>query len=345
MPSIAAFLEEAVTLHASDIHVGAASRVYARVLGQLRPISEQALSPEEIEPMIGEFLGPEQWARVQQTLEIDTSYTLPSGDRFRLNAFRERNGWNLVARHFSSRIRTIQELGLPEDILRRFADSNQGLILVTGPGRSGKSTTAAALIDHINANREDHIITIEDPIEFLHARKECLVNQRSVGPHTGSFAAALRGALREDPDIILVGEMRDTETMSLALTAAETGHLVIGTLHTQSAAATISRVINLFPAAERAQATASLAEVLVGIISQRLILDATGKAQVPAYEVLVNTMAVASLIHAHEYHKVASVLATGVREGMITLENCLKKMVAAKTITQASMDEILSEGL
>jgi twitching motility protein PilT len=343
MPSITDFLSEAVKLHASDIHIGAASRVYARVLGKLQAISEQPLTPEETEPMISSFLGPDQWARVQQTLEVDTSHTLESGDRFRLNVFLERNGWNLVARHFSSTIRSTKELGLPVDILKRFADSNQGLILVTGPGRSGKSTTAAALIDHINATREDHIITIEDPIEFLHPRKDCLVNQRSVGPHTGSFAAALRGALREDPDIILVGEMRDTETMSLALTAAETGHLVIGTLHTQSAAATISRVINLFPAAERAQATASLAEVLVGIISQRLIPDATGKALVPAYEVLVNTMAVASLIHAHEYHKVASVLATGIREGMVTLENCLKKLVADKVITQAAMDEILKE--
>jgi twitching motility protein PilT len=200
-------------------------------------------------------------------------------------------------------------------------------------------------VDHINATREDHIITIEDPIEFLHPRKECLVNQRSVGPHTGSFAGALRGALREDPDIIVVGEMRDTETMSLALTAAETGHLVIGTLHTQSAAATISRVINLFPAAERSQATASLAEVLVGIISQKLIPDSTGQALVPAYEVLVNTMAVANLIHSHEYHKVASVLATGMKDGMITLENSLKKLVADKRITQESMDLVLAEGL
>jgi len=343
MPSITDYLEQAVQQHASDLHLGAASKVYVRVLGNLRAVSEEILTADSMAEMLSVFLGVEQWAKVRQTLEIDTSHTLASGDRFRLNAFHERNGWNLVARHFSGRIRSASELGLPP-ILNRFADASQGLILITGPGRSGKSTTAAALVDHINSSRDDHIITIEDPIEFLHPPKRCLVNQRSVGPHTGSFASALRGALREDPDIIVVGEMRDTETMALALTAAETGHLVIGTLHTQSAAATISRVINLFPAAERAQATASLAEVLVGIVSQRLLLDAAGTALVPAVEVLVNTLAVANLIHSHEYHKVASVLATGLKEGMITVENSLKKLVADKSITQAVMDAVLAEG-
>lgn len=343
MPEISAYLEQAVGLHASDVHLASDSKVYVRVLGKLRALSEDIISGEAMDAMLAAFLPPDEWERLATSLEIDTSHTLAGGDRFRLNAFRERKGWNLVARHFPRHIRTVAELGLPP-VLTRFADANQGLILVTGPGRSGKSTTAAALVDHINGTREDHIITIEDPIEFLHPRKECLVNQRSVGPHTGSFANALRGALREDPDIIVVGEMRDTETMSLALTAAETGHLVIGTLHTQSASATISRVINMFPAAERAQATASLAEVLVGIVSQRLILNPEGAALVPAFEVLVNNMAVANLIHSHEYHKVASVLATGQRDGMVTLENSLKKLVADKHIAQAAMDEILAEG-
>ncbi len=344
MLELGEYLDTAVGLGASDVHVGADSRVYARVLGALKPLDGEPLKATEVEAALAAFLGPDDWARLGRQLEIDTSHTRPSGERFRVNAFRERKGWNLVARHFSKRPRSVEELGLPP-ILNRFADFSQGLILITGPGRSGKSTTAAALVDHINASREDHIITIEDPIEFLHPPKGCLVNQRSVGPHTGSFAAALRGALREDPDIIVVGEMRDTETMSLALTAAETGHLVIGTLHTQSAAATISRVINLFPAAERSQATASLAEVLVGIISQRLMRDAAGTGLLPAFEVLVNNMAVANLIHNHEYHKVASVLATGQRDGMITLENSLKRLVADKRITQAGMDEALAESL
>jgi twitching motility protein PilT len=344
MPLLDEHLQRAVELGASDLHLAADSPVYARVLGKLNPVSPEKLSPEQTEAIITEFLGPELNAKLRETLELDTSHTLPSGDRFRVNAFLERKGWSLVARHFSSHIRSVEELGLPP-ILNRFADSHAGLILITGPGRSGKSTTAAALIDHINSHRDDHIITIEDPIEYLHPRKRCLVNQRSVGPHTDSFAAALRGALREDPDIIVVGELRDTETMTLALTAAETGHLVIGTLNTNSAAATISRVVNLFPAAERAQAITSLAESLVGIISQRLLPNADGKDLVPAFEVLANTTAVANVIVSQEFHKLGSILSTGARDGMMTLSASLKQLVDHKTVTQAQMDQILSEEL
>jgi twitching motility protein PilT len=342
MATIDTYLEQAVKLNASDLHLGAGSKIYARVLGELKVLSDTELAPEEAESMMSAFLGPESWEKLQQTLEIDTSYTMPAGDRFRVNAFREKLGWNLVARHFSRKIRSVEELGLPH-ILNRFADANQGIILITGPGRSGKSTTAAALIDYINSRREDHIITIEDPIEFLHPNKKCLVNQRAVGPHTESFASALRGALREDPDIIVVGEMRDTETMSLAMTAAETGHLVIGTLNTNSAAATISRVINLFPAAERAQATIGLADSLVGIISQRLIPDTLGKELVPAFEVLVNTLAISNIINSNEYHKLASALTTGQNAGMVTLENSLKKLVTDLVIDKKIMEEILAE--
>ncbi len=337
-------LQKAVDMHASDLHIGADSPVYVRVLGQLKAVSDGPLSAADTDAMITEFLDPELNAKLRETLEIDTSTTLPAGDRFRLNIFKESKGWGLVARRFSRTIASVEELGLPP-ILNRFAESHQGLILITGPGRSGKSTTAAALIDYINARRDDHIITIEDPIEFLHPRKKCLVNQRAVGPHTDSFAAALRGALREDPDIIVVGEMRDTETMSLALTAAETGHLVIGTLHTNSAAATISRVINMFPSAERAQAATSLSEALVGIISQRLIPDATGKELIPAFEVLVNTLAVANVIVSNEYHKLGSLLATGMRDGMMTLSASLKALVDRQMITKQLMDELLAEEL
>jgi twitching motility protein PilT len=344
MSALNAYLEQAVQMSASDLHLGAGSKVYARVLGELKPITDAELTAEQAQGLIGGFLGPEQSATLQQTLEIDTSYTLPNGERFRVNAFRERKGWSLVARHFSKSIRSVEELNLPP-VLNRFADSHQGLILITGPGRSGKSTTAAALIDYINSRREDHIITIEDPIEYLHPRKKCLVNQRGVGPHTQTFASALRGALREDPDIIVVGEMRDTETMSLALTAAETGHLVIGTLNTNSAAATCSRVINLFPAAERAQATTSLSEALVGIISQRLIPSVSGKELVPAFEVLVNTLAVANVIATNEYHKLGSILSTGQKDGMVTLEASLKKLVDGQVIDKKKMEELLAEEL
>ena len=341
---IDAHLENAVSRGASDLHISADSPVYIRILGVLHPATENKLSPEEAQAMIAEMLGPQQTAKLQQTLELDTSYTLPNGERFRVNAFMERKGWSLVARHFSKTIRGFAELNLPPAV-NRFADAHQGLILITGPGRSGKSTTAAAIVDHINGTRDDHVITIEDPIEYLHLRKSCLVNQRSVGPHTDSFAAALRGALREDPDIILVGELRDTETMTLALTAAETGHLVIGTLNTNSAAATISRVVNLFPSAERAQATTSLSEALVGIVSQRLLPNADGKSLAPAFEVLVNNTAVANVILSGETHKLKSILATGQKDGMITLEAYLRDGESKGRFNKADVDGMLGEEL
>ncbi len=344
MPRIDQYMEAAVAQGASDLHVSADSPVYARILGVLQPLGDQRLNPQEAQDAIVELLGPQQTAKLQQVLELDTSYTIASGERFRVNAFMERKGWSLVARHFSKNIRGFTELALPPAV-NRFADAHQGLILITGPGRSGKSTTAAAIIDHINGTRDDHIITIEDPIEYLHARKKCLVNQRSVGPHTDSFAAALRGALREDPDIILVGELRDTETMTLALTAAETGHLVIGTLNTNSAAATISRVVNLFPAAERGQATTSLSEALVGIVSQRLLPTADGKALAPAFEVLVNNTAVANVILSGETHKLKSILSTGQKDGMITLEAYLRDGESKGRFSKADVDGMLGEEL
>ena len=342
MPSMDVYLEAAVSQGASDVHISSDSRVYMRQLGILRPVSDQVLAPDKVTHLITELLGPVQMGKLIETLELDSSYTLPDGERFRLNAFMEKKGWSLVARHFSKTIRTTEELGLPP-VLTKFAEAHQGLILITGPGRAGKSTTAAAIIDYINSRRDDHIITIEDPIEYLHPKKKCLVNQRGVGPHTGSFAAALRGALREDPDIIVVGELRDTETMSLALSAAETGHLVIGTLNTNSAAATVSRVINLYPSAERSQATTSLAETLVGIVSQRLIPTADGKALIPAFEVLVNTMAVANIIQTNEYHKLGSMIATGARDGMVTLANYMKGLLDKKLIDQAGYDAVMAE--
>ncbi len=344
MPSIDVFFETAVSQGASDIHISSDSKVYTRILGVLRPINDQIITPEKVEHMVTELLGPHVMGKLRIDLEIDTAYTLPDGERFRLNVFMEKKGWSLVARHFSKSVRTVAELGLPA-VLNRFADSHQGLILITGPGRSGKSTTAAAIVDYINERREDHVITIEDPIEYLHPKKKCLVNQRGVGPHTDSFASALRGALREDPDIIVVGELRDTETVSLALSAAETGHLVIGTLNTNSASATISRVINLFPAAERGQATTSLSETLVGIISQRLIPGLDAKSLVPAFEVLVNTLAVANVIMSNEYHKLGSILATGQKEGMVTLASYMKGLLDKQLISRPAYENILAEEL
>jgi len=341
MPELDQYLQACVECKGSDLHVASESPVYVRQLGRLTPIT-QPLSVADCERMIFEVLEPAVAERIRTEWEVDTAYTMPNGERFRVNAYRQRKGWDAVFRHFSSQVPSIDGLGLPP-ILKKFSDANQGLILITGPGRSGKSTTCAALVDHMNSESDEHIITIEDPIEYIHQRKKSLVNQRSVGPHTASFSSALRSALREDPDIIMVGEMRDYETMSLALTAAETGHLVIGTLHTGSAAATISRVVNLFPAAEQSQAIASLSESLVGIVSQRLLLNADGLSMVPAFEILVNSLAMANTIRSEEYHKIPSMVATGGSAGMQTMEAAIKGLVAAKKITQAQADEILSE--
>jgi twitching motility protein PilT len=342
MPKVDQYLQTCIDQKGSDLHIASESPVYVRQLGMLKPVTAEPLPIQDCEELIFEILDPAALAKLKEDWEVDTSYTLANGERFRINAYRQRKGWDAVFRHFSSQVPSIDGLDLPP-ILKKFSDANQGLILITGPGRSGKSTTCAALVDYMNENSEEHIITIEDPIEYVHKRKKSLVNQRSVGPHTASFSAALRSALREDPDIIMVGEMRDTETMSLALTAAETGHLVIGTLHTGSAAATISRVINLFPAAEQSQAIASLSESLVGILSQRLLVNAEGNAMVPAFEILVNSLAVSNTIRSEEYHKIPSMILTGAAQGMQNMETALRGLVAAKKITQAQADEILVE--
>ncbi|MGH7740011.1 MAG: type IV pilus twitching motility protein PilT [bacterium] len=342
MPKLDAYLQTCVDQKGSDLHLASEARVYLRRLSRLTPLTEKSISAQECEEMIFEILDPATSERLKTDWEVDTSYTLANGERFRVNAYRQRRGWDAVFRHFSSRVASIDELGLPP-ILKKFADSNQGLILITGPGRCGKSTSCAALVDYLNSESDEHIITIEDPIEYIHQRKKSLVNQRSVGPHTASFSAALRSALREDPDIIMVGEMRDTETMSLALTAAETGHLVIGTLHTASAAATVSRVVNLFPAAEQSQAIASLSESLVGIISQRLLVNAEKTAMVPAFEILVNSLAMSNTIRDGDTHKIPSMILTGGAHGMQSMEASMRELVASKKVDQAQVDEIMAE--
>ena len=342
MPKVDPYLQTCVDHKGSDVHISSDSPVYMRHLSRLKALTEQPLMIQDCEELIFEILDPAAAARLKEEWEVDAAYTMANGERFRVNAYRQRKGWDAVLRHFSSKVPSIDELGLPP-ILKKFSDANQGLILITGPGRCGKSTTCAALVDYMNGESDEHIITIEDPIEYIHQRKKSLVNQRSVGPHTASFSAALRSALREDPDIIMVGEMRDYETMSLALTAAETGHLVIGTLHTGSAAATISRVVNLFPASEQSQAVASLSESLVGVVSQRLLVNAEGTAMVPAFEILVNSLAMANTIRDGEYHKIPSMITTGISQGMQTMEGSLRGLVAAKKISQVQADEILAE--
>jgi twitching motility protein PilT len=342
MAKVDSYLQACVDQKGSDLHVASGSPVCIRRLGRLLPFTPESLSAQECEDLIFEILEPATLERLKAEWEVDSTYTLANGERFRINAYRQRKGWDCVFRHFASKVRTIDELGLPP-ILKKFAEANQGLILVTGPGRCGKSTTCAALVDYLNEETEENIITVEDPIEYIHYRKKSAVNQRSVGSHTASFTSALRSALREDPDIIMVGEMRDHETMSLALTAAETGHLVIGTLHTGSATSTISRVVSLFPAGEQPQAIVSLAENLVGILSQRLLVDAEGTGMVAAFEILVNITAIANVIREGEFFKIPSLITTGTLQGMRTMGASLKALVAAKKITQAQVDEILAE--
>jgi len=265
----------------SDLHVAAGMPMMVRFLGEMQPLTNQAATPEQVTTFIHEILSVEQREQLIKHWELDSIYQSADGERFRMNVCKEQRGLAAVFRHIPARIRTLAELGLPP-VVGKFCLATQGLIIVTGPCRSGKTTTMASMLDWINANRNEHIITIEDPIEYMHQNNKSIISQRSVGSHTRSFANALRAALREDPDVILIGEIRDLETMSLALTAAETGHVVLTTLHTAGAPATVNRVINLYPPAEQAQAQTTLAECMLGIVSQQLIKNAGGDDMVAA---------------------------------------------------------------
>jgi twitching motility protein PilT len=331
MPKLDQYLQVCIDGKGSDLHIASESPVYIRQLGRLQPITE-ALPIQTCEELIFEILDPATAEKLKTEWEVDTSYTMANGERFRVNAYRQRKGWDAVLRHFSSRVASIDELGLPP-ILKKFSDANQGLILITGPGRSGKSTTCAALVNHMNQESEEHIITIEDPVEYIHLRKRSLINQRSVGPHTASFSSALRSALREDPDIIVVGEMRDTETMSLALTAAETGHLVLSTLHTNDTSQAVSRILDSFPAGNQPQIRQQLSLALLAIVAQQLV-PGISVGRYPAVEILMASSGVRSLIRKGEDHQIYSSISTGRTEGMMTMEQSLSEMVRAGKITR-----------
>jgi twitching motility protein PilT len=327
----------------SDLHIATGIPVMVRSLGEIQPLTNQVATPEQVATFIHEILTGEQREQLDKHWELDSIYQLADGERFRMNVCKEQRGLAAVFRHIPVRIRTFKELGLPQ-MIEKFCLATQGLIIVTGPCRSGKTTSMASMLDWINSNRNDHIITIEDPIEYIHQNKKSIISQRSVGPHTRTFANALRAALREDPDVILIGEIRDLETMSLALTAAETGHVVLATLHTSSAPATINRVINLYPPAEQAQAQTTLAECLLGIISQQIIKNAEGNDMVAAFEVLVNTMAVANIIRSGESYKLEGTMQVGTKEGMKLMENSLEELLKAGLITaEARRDYSLKE--
>ncbi len=322
MAKLHAFFKLMIDTNASDLHLSTGNPPLLRVHGDLQQVKYKVLEEEELREMLYEVAPEEIIKRFEEEGEVDFGLEIPGMARFRANYFKQKRGIAAVFRLIPSRIKTVEELGLPS-ILNKLALLPKGLILVTGPTGSGKSTTLAAMIDYANRNRYDHIITIEDPIEFVHESKNCLVNQREVGTHTKSFAAALRSALREDPDIIMVGEMRDLETISLALEATLTGHLVLSTLHTISAAQTIDRIIEVFPPERQAQIRTSLSESLKAIISQTMFKRIDKPGRIVAFEILIATPAIRNLIRENKTYQIPSLIQTGKKYGMMSLDDCI----------------------
>jgi twitching motility protein PilT len=329
---------------ASDLHLASGSAPYLRLAGAMVKLNYKSVPAEVCQGLIFDILTEKQREQFKENLELDFSYTLRGVARFRVNVFMQRNGMGAVFRLIPDEIQTIEELGLPEKIAD-LVDVSEGLVLVTGPTGSGKSTTLASIIHTINTTRRAHIITIEDPIEFVHQNRQCLINQREVSSHTHSFSNALRAALREDPDIILVGEMRDLETISLAITAAETGHLVFATLHTNSAVKTADRIIDVFPEGQQAQIRTMLAESLRGIISQALVPRADGKGRVAVAEILVNVPAVSNLIREGKAYQIASVMQTGRSQGMLTFDTSINELMRTGAISQQEGQTFLARRL
>jgi twitching motility protein PilT len=323
---ISELLAFSVKNKASDLHLSAGLPPMIRVHGDVRRINLPPLEHKDVHAMIYDIMNDSQRKVFDENLEVDFSFDLPGLARFRVNAFMQDRGAAAVMRTIPSRVLSLEELNCPR-VFSEFSLKPRGLVLCTGPTGSGKSTTLAAMCDHVNNHLYGHILTIEDPIEFVHESRKCVVNQREVGPHTLSFANALRSALREDPDVILVGELRDLETIRLALTAAETGHLVFGTLHTSSAAKTIDRMVDVFPAAEKEMVRAMLSESLVAVISQSLLKLKDGSGRVAAHEIMIGTPAIRNLIRENKVAQMYSMIQTGAQFGMITLDQCLLDMV------------------
>ncbi|HEX4937918.1 MAG TPA: type IV pilus twitching motility protein PilT [Candidatus Kapabacteria bacterium] len=319
---------------ASDLHLSAGLPPMIRVHGDVRRINLPAMEHKDVHDMLYDIMNDGQRKQYEETLECDFSFEIPNVARFRVNAFNQHRGAGAVFRTIPSKVLTLEELNCPP-IFKDIAQNPRGIVLVTGPTGSGKSTTLAAMINYINENDYGHILTVEDPIEFVHEAKKCLVNQRELGPHTLSFANALRAALREDPDVILVGEMRDLETIRLALTAAETGHLVFGTLHTSSAAKTVDRIVDVFPAAEKDMVRAMLSESLRAVISQTLLKTKDGQGRVAAHEIMIGTPAIRNLIRENKIAQMYSSIQTGQNIGMQTLDQCLTNLVNRGIVSAA----------
>jgi twitching motility protein PilT len=332
MAKIDAFFDLMNQQGASDLHLASGSQPILRVRGEMERVKYPSLENDDLKAMLYE-IAPEYKVKVfEETGDVDFGYEIPGVARYRANFFNQKNGVAAVFRQIPSTVLTAEQLNLPP-IMKKFAALHKGLVLVTGPTGSGKSTTLAAIVDHANKSRKDHIITVEDPIEFVHQSHSCLVNHREVGMHTKSFAAALRGALREDPDIILVGEMRDLETIQLAIEAAATGHLVFGTLHTPSAAKTIDRVIDVFPAGQQNQIRNTLSEALKGVVAQNLFKRVDVKGRVAALEILVVTPAIANLIREAKTFQIPGMLQVGKKYGMQTLDDAIMDLLNKKWIS------------
>ena len=325
-------LIEALESKASDVHLTVALPPMMRINGELKPMRDYVLGPDQTEKLCLAMLSQKQREELNTKGEVDFSYQIPNVSRFRVNVYRQRKSLGAAIRIIMTTIPTIASLKLPK-ILEDLAMKPRGLVLVTGPTGSGKSTTLAAMIDHINSTRSCHILTLEEPIEYLHKHRKCMVNQREVGDDSQSFSNGLRAALREDPDVILVGEMRDLETISTAISAAETGHLVLSTLHTTSAAQTIDRIIDVFPPYQQTQIRVQLASVIQGIIAQQLLITADNKGRVAALEVLLGTDAVRNTIREGKVHQIQSYIQTGLKMGMMSMDYSLAQLVRQARIS------------
>src|SRR5213083_941983 len=332
MARIDAFFKLMSEQKASDLHLSTSNPPMLRINGELVRVDYPALQNDELKAMVYEIAPEGKIKTFEETSDVDFGYEVPGVARYRANFFQQKYGISAVFRLIPSQVLTVEDLGLPP-VLKKFPMLKKGLVLVTGPTGSGKSTTLAAMMDYSNLHRHDHIITVEDPIEFVHRSQNCLVQHREVGVHTRSFAAALRGALREDPDILLVGEMRDLETIELALTAASTGHLVFGTLHTSSAAKTVDRIIDVFPGDQQNKIRATLSEALKGVVAQNLFKRIDKKGRVAALEILVFTTAIANLVREGKTHQIPGMIQVGKKLGNQPLDDAIMEHLRMKRIS------------
>ncbi|MCP4810380.1 MAG: type IV pilus twitching motility protein PilT [Proteobacteria bacterium] len=323
----------AVKIGASDIHVGAGEIPAMRVDGEIKRLDLPALNNDDAKRLAYSVMSEKQKTQFENNLEVDFSIGLKGLARFRINVFTHTRGVGMVLRQIPSKVLTLEEIKAPK-VFERISNFKKGLVLVTGPTGSGKSTTLASMIDFINKNRSEHILTVEDPVEFVHQPNKCLINQREVGAHTHSFTNALRSALREDPDVILVGELRDLETISLALTAAETGHLVFGTLHTNSAPETVDRIIDVFPHEQQQQVRTMASTSLMAVISQTLLKRADGRGRAAAHEIMLVNPAIRNLIRENKLHQIPSIMQTARGEGMQTMDDSLRNLAFGGMITR-----------